>query len=182
MQEIWKDIEEFEGIYQVSNFGNVKSLNYNHTSKPKLLKLKSHHSGYKMVMLCKNGKHTNKTVHSLVANAFIENPQNLPCVNHKDGVKSNNNVSNLEWATVSDNAIHSIHVLGHNGYLQTLVKGEKHPTARPVLQYSKNGTFIKRYETISQASIETKLCFNTISDSARGLKKSRKYIWKFEEP
>ena len=101
--EIWKDIEGFEGLYQVSSLGKVKSLNFNHTKKEKILKHGSSKEGYLRVNLCKEGKVTTHTVHRLVAQAFIPNPDNKSQVNHKDEDKTNNKVENLEWVTNKEN-------------------------------------------------------------------------------
>lgn len=98
MDEIWKDISGYEGLYQVSNLGNIKSFNYGGHGKIKLLKLENF-KGYKRVVLSKNGKTKRYFVHRLVAMTFIPNPDDLPIVNHKDENKTNNNVNNLEWCT-----------------------------------------------------------------------------------
>ena len=97
MTEIWKDIPGYEGIYQVSNLGQVRSLNYKKTGKIKLLKLCANTYGYYSVTLRKNNFRKTGVVHRLVAITFIENENNLPCINHKDENKLNNNVNNLEW-------------------------------------------------------------------------------------
>ena len=94
--EIWKDIEGYEGLYQVSNLGRVKSLNYHRTGKEKILRLEKS-QGYYIADLCINGKAKHYKVHRLVAEAFIPNPENLPEINHKDENPSNNNVNNLEY-------------------------------------------------------------------------------------
>ena len=102
--EIWKDIEGYEGLYQVSNLGNVRSLdrvvtNYQGSfiKKGEVKTICNLTKGYKGVCLCKDGKQKTHKVHRLVAQAFLPNPDNLPQVNHKDEDKTNNSVNNLEW-------------------------------------------------------------------------------------
>ena len=101
VEEIWKDVVGFEGLYMVSSLGNVKSLNYNHTKKERILSANG--KRYLMVVLSKEGKTYPFLVHRVVATAFIENPENKKTVNHIDGNKLNNTVQNLEWATTSEN-------------------------------------------------------------------------------
>lgn len=105
MQEIWKDIRGYEGYYQVSNFGNVRSVDrvdsHCRNLKGRILKLSN--GTYKSVTLSTNNVCKNHSVHRLVAEAFIPNPNNLPCINHKDEDKHNNNVNNLEWCTYGYN-------------------------------------------------------------------------------
>lgn len=98
----WKDIKNYEGLYQISKEGEVKSLITNKILKPKI-----HHSGYYHLTLVKNKSNKNKLVHRLVAETFIPNPNNKPNVNHKDGDKTNYNIDNLEWVTRSENLLHS---------------------------------------------------------------------------
>lgn len=110
MDEIWKDVVNYEGLYQVSNLGNVKSVarvvhrkNGTTTTYPeRLLKCRSF-GNYVQAILSKDGKIKCFTVHRLVATAFIPNPHNYPCVNHKDEVRTNNCVDNLEWCTYKYN-------------------------------------------------------------------------------
>ena len=113
MQEIWKDIPGFEGLYQVSNFGRVKSLNYNKRKIEKCLSIKRSFV-YDIVCLSKHGLSKYLLVHRLVAEAFIPNPDNKEQVNHKDGNKRNNKVDNLEWATCKENILHSVKELQNN--------------------------------------------------------------------
>lgn len=117
--EQWKDISGYEGMYQVSNMGRVKSCErmVHHPKggdkviNPRLLK-PSFIRGYPSVILCKQGTVKRFSVHRLVAMAFIENPMNLPEVNHIDGNRGNPNVSNLEWCTSAQNKHHARDCLG----------------------------------------------------------------------
>jgi hypothetical protein len=110
MEEIWKDIEGYEGLYQVSNLGRVKSLdrevryrNSFRNVKGAMLSLVSDKNGYLLIGLYKDGEAKTKTVHRLVAQTFIPNPDNLPCVCHKDDNPSSNSSNNLFWGTYQDN-------------------------------------------------------------------------------
>lgn len=102
MMEIWKNIENYEGLYQVSNLGNVKSLPRN-TTKGKLLKPTKSRNGYLRVVLCKNNKKKAFLIHRLVASAFIPNEENLPQVDHRDNDKTNNKAENLQWISNVEN-------------------------------------------------------------------------------
>lgn len=115
--EQWKDIAGFEGMYQVSDTGQVKSVDryvvntgnasgLQHVSE-RILKQADNGSGYLFVALCNHQKYTPKLIHQLVAEAFLPNPEHKPTVNHKDGNKQNNNVSNLEWATMQEQITHA---------------------------------------------------------------------------
>ena len=101
IKEEWKDIKGYEGLYQVSNLGMVYSFKSN-----KYLKKLNNTGGYLRVQLCKHGKVTNQSIHRIVAEAFIPNPDNKPQVNHIDENKENNMVSNLEWVTAKENCNH----------------------------------------------------------------------------
>lgn len=107
LEEVWKDIEGYEGLYQVSTHGRVKSVFRYH----KILKSRVKNNGYKYVQLYKNGTPYTYYIHRLVAQAFIPNPQNKPQVNHIDEDKENNRVENLEWCTRSENMNHGTAML-----------------------------------------------------------------------
>ena len=107
MIEIWKEIQDYEGLYEVSNLGRVKSLPKARYKIPKETILTPRKHPYKFVNLSKDSKVSTKSIHRLVANAFIPNPNNKPVINHIDCNPSNNNVSNLEWATSLENQMHS---------------------------------------------------------------------------
>ena len=153
MEEIWKPINGYEGIYEVSSFSNVRSLDriikvkfgrsVNYTDqklKGRILKQNHTTYGYAYVALAKNGKSKTTLVHRLVANAFIDNPENLPCVNHKDENQRNNNVSNLEWCSYEYN----------NTYKDIHLRRKK--TNRKIIQYDLDMNEIKRWESITDAA------------------------------
>ena len=104
MEEEWRPVKGYEGLYEVSNMGRVKSL---HASQSIIMKQATKNDGYVQVNLSKDGVPSKKYVHRLVATAFVRNPNNYEFVNHKDGNKKNNTVDNLEWCTSSYNMRHA---------------------------------------------------------------------------
>lgn len=123
MSELWKDINGYEGLYQISNKGKIRKLRFinNICNKEKIFELTPQiiNSGYQKVMLYKNGEYKNALVHRLVAEAFVENPDNKKIVNHKDGDKTNNYADNLEWVTHGENMTHAY----KNGLAYSAAKG-----------------------------------------------------------
>ena len=109
IKEVWKDIKGYEGLYQISSLGRVKSIRNNIIKKPSVLP-----KGYLQICLNKKGKSKYISIHRLVAQVFISNPNNLPCVNHKDCNPQNNNISNLEWISYKDNNNYKNHHLKRN--------------------------------------------------------------------
>lgn len=102
MKEEYRPVGGYEGLYEISNYGNIRSLRTN-----RLMKKQIHSRGYYQVMLCKNGKAEHKRIGRMVAEAFIPNDDNLPTVNHKDTNKKNDRVDNLEWMSCGDNVRHA---------------------------------------------------------------------------
>lgn len=151
--EEWRDIKGYEGLYQVSNYGRVKSLDYNHTGEERILKpvrlaMKSGNAYYQ-VHLCKDGKTNSKRVHRLVAQAFIPNPNGLPDINHKDENGLNNRVDNLEWCTHKYNCNYGT----RNGRIkQKMINGK---TSKPVYQYSIDGKLIKEWTSLNEIERQT---------------------------
>lgn len=165
--EIWKDIPGYEGLYQASNLGNIKSLNYNNTKKEKLLKTKYDKRGYLAIELRNKGKRYYTRVHRLVAMAFIPNPNNYPQVNHKDENKENNNVDNLEWCTNDYNA--------HYGTRYERIRTK---LLKPVKQYDLDGNYIQTFNSIEEAKKEVNN--NHIGAVCDGKRKTAGgYKWEF---
>ena len=142
--EIWKDIKGYEGKYQVSNFGNVKSLNYRNTGKEHLMKPILQTTGYFYVRLC-NKPNKIYSIHRLVADAFIPNPENLPCVNHKDENKTNNHVDNLEFCTQLYNNEYGTRL---KRVSESLLNNPK--LSRKVYQYTIDGKFVREWESTQE--------------------------------
>lgn len=177
MKEIYKPIDGYEGKYAVSNLGNVMSINYLNTRKPKVLTPIKHHGGYLIVHL---GAGKIKMIHTLVAKAFIPNPDGKKFVNHIDGNKQNNKVDNLEWVTSKENVNHAIRTGLRNPHNNNRRKGKENTNSKPVLQYSKSGEFIRRWECISDAAREIGCnpCMLINNASGRTLS-AHGYVWKY---
>lgn len=151
--EEWRDIKGYEGLYQVSNEGRVKSLNREITYKDgrnkilpeRILRNFLSDLGYYHVMLSKNGAPKMYKVHRLVAKAFIPNPDNLPMINHKDENPRNNKVNNLEWCTQAYNVRYGTMI--ERGKQKQLNRSD---LSKAVEQYTLDGEFVARYDSISE--------------------------------
>ena len=183
MKEIWEDIPNYEGLYQASNLGRIRSVDrykeviiknqYGEYKRTKFFKsyiLKQQtYIGYKCVQLHINGKYKWEKVHRLVAMAFVPNPENKPQVNHIDGNKSNNNVLNLEWCNQSYNTKHA--------YKNNLIKHYK----IEINQYDLEGNYIKTWESAKEIGKKLKIknsqicrCCKNENSTAGG------YYWKYK--
>lgn len=112
-KEIWKPVVGFEGLYEVSNRGRIKRIKGFRACKDRILKPYANSCGYLLITLCKNGRIKRKLIHRLILEAFIEScPEGKEC-NHKNGIKTDNRLKNLEWVTKSENIKHKINILGY---------------------------------------------------------------------
>ena len=181
MKEIWKNVEGYEGFYQVSNLGRIRSLdryvNGNHITcdfqfvKGKMLKLKNNRSGYPTVMLRKNGTFKTVLVHRLVAKAFIPNPNNLPYINHKDENPTNSTVTNLEWCTPTYN-------LKYSDVFERINSSK----FRKVIQFDMDMNEIRRWDSLKSAAESIGVAQQNISRCCRGRCYScGGFKWKYED-
>lgn len=187
--EIWKDILGYEGLYQISNSGRVKSLarevpsknSFRHV-KERVLKPGKRKDGYLYIDLSHNSRNKKKYVHRLVAFAFIENIDNKPQVNHINGDKSDNRIENLEWATGNENQKHAFMSGLNKGSKPWIGKfGKDHHSSKTVIQMTEEGNSIAEFESAVEASKVVKLNPSNISAVCRGEQKSAGgFKWKYK--
>ena len=173
INEEWKDVVGYEGLYQVSDTGKIRSLfRYKKELKPNITR-----NGYATVELFKNKESKRLLIHRLVAFAFIENQNNLPQVNHIDENKLNNHVENLEWQTAKENMNFGTRAFRQNANtnyntisakMKLTQRGKGNNNAKAVMQFDKSGNFIKRYDTLKQASVETNTNHSHIAENCKG--------------
>ena len=176
MNEEWRDIQGFEGLYQISNHGRVKSMSNRSNHKDEMIMKQSMVQGYCQITLTKDGIQKAFKVHRLVANAFLNNPLNLPEVNHINGIKTDNKVCNLEWITALGNARHA-HATG----LARAQKGSENPRSKKVIQMSMNGDEIAEFCGMREAERMTGISHFQISLCCRGKSKSAGgFKWKLK--
>lgn len=168
MKEEWKDVVGYEGLYKVSSLGRVKRLRLRTKLMSEYCNLSHCSDGYLRIRLTRRGVHKAHYVHRLVAIAFIGNEECKPFINHKNGVKNDNVMPNLEWCTTSENHRHAFRVLGrkHSG-------GKR----RPVVAIDDYG--VTRYDTITQASKERSVDERIIIRGAQGAKTHGSTMWRY---
>ena len=162
MSEEWRDVVGYEGLYQVSSMGRVKSFKWN---KERFLKPSMDKDGYLLVTLCAGGKRKTLKVHRLVCEAFHENPGNKPQVNHINEIKTDNRACNLEWCTCKQNVNHG---------------SRNERVSKPVGQYSLDGKLIKLWPSTMEAERQAGFSQGNISQAANGkYKQAYGCIWKY---
>ena len=173
--EKWKDIKNYEGLYQISNLGRVKRIKFINKmaiiNREKILKNIKNNHDYYIVRLCKNNKCKIYQVHRLVAEAFIPNPNNLPQVNHKDENKLNNNINNLEWCSSKYNC--------NYGARNLKIGVKTKNNGKPVYQI-KNNKIINTWFNIKTAGDNLKINKSNICECCKGNRKTAGgYNWEY---
>lgn len=169
MGEVWRDIPGYDGYYQASNLGNIRSTNYRRTGVIKTLKLKSDKDGYLNVNLCYKGIRKTEKVHRLIAITFLKRDPARDIVNHIDENKANNSVSNLEWCNARYNL----------NYKELRERSAK-KNQKAVVQLDRKGNVLNEYSSIKEAHEKTKA--NNISECCNGIYlTSGGFRWAFKE-
>ena len=179
IEEEWKDIKDYEGLYQISNFGRVKSLERinknNRKVRERILKQSKDNMGYYMVGLSKYGKEKTRTIHRLVAETFINNPNGYNYINHIDCNKTNNKVENLEWCTQKYNVQEAF-----RNNLQKVYRGKDSTSSKKVGQYDLKDNLIKIWDCTMDIQRELGFKNNNISSNCLGKKPTAYgYKWRY---
>ena len=180
VEEIWKDIPTYEGIYQASNLGKIKSLERiaikkyrgNRVVKERIMLGTINEDGYLKVHFKNNNRNNSYFIHRLIAQTFIDNPYNKEQINHKDGNKLNNKVDNLEWVTNLENQQHA---------WRNRLKYYKGQNDIKVLQFNMDNKFIKEYKSITDAHKQCGISLGNICNCCKGKRSSAGgYKWRYK--
>ena len=180
VNEIWRDIKDYPN-YMVSNLGRVKSLCNNKTSKEKIIKPNKINSGYLRVALYKNGNIKKYLIHRLVAEAFIDNPNKLPCIDHINANKTDNRICNLQWCSHKENMNNPLTIdkMSKNAHLKNKF-GAEHPLSKPIIQFTKNGEFIRKWDSAWDVLRELGINQGNICSCCKGkLKSAGGFKWQY---
>ena len=191
--EQWKSIDGYVGIYEVSNLGRVRGVDRvymrkngsPYRKKGVVIKPSVSNSGYLFVALRNNNTRRNFYVHRLVASAFISNPNNEKEIDHINGVKTDNRAENLRWCSRSGNLTNPLCVARRSGENSFLFgkTGATSFRSRAIDQYSIDGNFIRRWDSLAQAYEECKYDRGLLINTCKGRRKEAYgYIWKYAEP
>ena len=194
MMEKWVPIKGYEGYYEVSSEGNVRSVDrvirykngHYQKFKSRTLKPKITMQGYEQVDLSKNNKVKQVKVHRLVAENFVSNPYGKPQINHIDGIKLNNNVRNLEWCTAEYNmnygtAMQRAKETYASHYDRSAI-AKNNAIKKKVIQYTLDGKYIKEWDSLTDIQNELGFCRSNISKCCEGkYKQANNFIWKFKK-
>ena len=173
--ELWKDVVGYEGLYQVSTMGRVRSLNYHRTGKEKIRR-PANIGGYLYIILWKNGKGKNHSIHRLVAQAWLKPVAGKDCVNHLDEVKDSNHYSNLEYCTPKENANWGTCIQRR---IEKQINGKQ---SKAVYQYTLDGQFIKEYPSTMEVCRQTGFYSANISRCCNGkLKTAYGFKWSYKK-
>ena len=187
-EEIWKAVPGYEGLYEISSLGRIRSVSHPRSGKKwshrkegrVLLPSYNKANGYLSVCLCKDGEHHHAYLHRLVAAAFLPNPSNLPFVNHKDENKRNNDAGNLEWCSHLYNIRYGT---GMQRRLQSIAeskRGRCYP--KRIAQYTRDGQLVATYSSSEEAARALGCNGSNIRTCARqerGVKQSNGYVWRY---
>lgn len=166
MERIWKPVVGFEGLYEVSNQGDVRRVG------KRMIKPRVERNGYLRYHLSKNNVVKSMLAHRIVALAFIENPKGYKTVNHINEDKTDNRVENLEWCDMSYQNSYGIGAINRNKFKE-----------KPVSQYTLDGQFVKRFDSVKKASIELRLHemnIHFVCKRQRGYKQTGGFVFKYE--
>lgn len=180
MEEIWKDIEGYEGLYQISSYGRVKSLNYRNKGTEGILTPKCNCDGRLWVDLWGHGKPKHMLIHRLVGMAFIPNPNNYPQINHMDENPKNNRAENLEWCTGSYNIRYSLERHPRQWYPYPTNCGRKVIRTRRIVQLDLSGNVVRVWDNLITIKHETGWNEWHIEECCKGNRhKAKGYIWRY---